>query len=227
MVMEVLHLVSTHRRDSLFEHLRRRDRVARNKEPQPDLAPPAETRSWIGSRVDPTDDSLDSIMSKNTKTQFLKTTAIGGVLFLLPFVAILVVVAEAVKMMQVVAQPLSGFLPVDSVDDAISFVQTLPSPLSTYLFSRDRGPQDRLSASIRTGAIVSNATLLQFVQPFGPFGGEGNSGIGRSHGEAGFKAFSNEQVVLRRRWGSWILRLLQPPYSDRTSRLSRIFRHFT
>jgi aldehyde dehydrogenase (NAD+) len=86
---------------------------------------------------------------------------------------------------------------------------------------------DRFSESVRTGAVCKNTTMLQFVQPFGPFGGEGNSGIGRSHGEAGFKAFSNEQVVLKRRWGSWIVRLVQPPYSRRTSWIGKAFRRFT
>lgn len=123
--------------------------------------------------------------------------------------------------------PILPFIVVDSVDDALDRIARRPKPLSTYVYTRDEAVVERFSSSVRTGAVCKNTTLLHFVQPFGPFGGEGNSGIGRSHGEAGFRAFSNEQVLLTRRWGSWILRLVQPPYSRRTSWIGRLFRRFT
>jgi len=123
--------------------------------------------------------------------------------------------------------PILPVIVVDSASEAIEKILSLPAPLSTYVFTNDKGVEQKFSNAIRTGAVCVNTTLLQFVQPFGPFGGEGNSGIGRSHGEAGFRAFSNEQVILRRRWGSWILRLIQPPYGSHTPILNRIFRWFT
>jgi len=135
---------------------------------------------------------------------------------------------EASRVMQEeIFGPILPFLVVDGVEDAIERIQRRPKPLSTYVYAKSDAVMDRFSESIRTGAVCKNTTLLQFVQPFGPFGGEGNSGIGRSHGEAGFRAFSNEQVVLRRRWGSWIMRLVMPPYSQRTSWIGKAFRRFT
>jgi aldehyde dehydrogenase (NAD+) len=135
---------------------------------------------------------------------------------------------ESTRVMQEeIFGPILPLVVVDSVEDAIERISRRPKPLSTYVYTRSDAIVDQFSASVRTGAVCMNTTMLQFVQPFGPFGGEGNSGIGRSHGEAGFRAFSNEQVVLRRRWGSWILRLVQPPYSPRTSWIGRIFRKFT
>ena len=123
--------------------------------------------------------------------------------------------------------PVLPLVAVDSEQAAIDQILSLPPPLSTYVFSRKKGIAGRFSRAIRTGAVCTNTTLIQFVQPFGPFGGEGNSGIGRSHGEAGFRAFSNEQVILRRRWGAWLLRLIQPPYGSHTPILNRIFRWLT
>lgn len=135
---------------------------------------------------------------------------------------------ESTRIMQEeVFGPLLPFVVVDSVEDALERIGRRPKPLSTYVYTGNDRVVEQLSRSVRTGAVCKNTTMLQFVQPFGPFGGEGNSGIGRSHGEAGFRAFSNEQVVLRRRWGSWILRLVQPPYSQKTSWIGRIFRKFT
>ncbi len=123
--------------------------------------------------------------------------------------------------------PILPFVVVNGMDDALERIDRRPKPLSTYVYTKDDAVVERFSASVRTGAVCKNTTMLQFVQPFGPFGGEGNSGIGRSHGEAGFRAFSNEQVVLRRRWGGWILRLVQPPYGPRTTWIGRLFRKFT
>ena len=123
--------------------------------------------------------------------------------------------------------PILPFIVVDSVEDALERIQRRPKPLSMYVYTKNDAVAEQFSDSVRTGAVCQNTTLLQFVQPFGPFGGEGNSGLGRSHGEAGFRAFSNEQVVLRRQWGSWILRLIQPPYSPRTGMIGRLFRKVT
>ena len=135
---------------------------------------------------------------------------------------------ESTRVMQEeIFGPILPFVVVEGVEDALERIDRRPKPLSTYVYTNDDAVVERFSAAVRTGAVCKNTTMLQFVQPFGPFGGEGNSGIGRSHGEAGFRAFSNEQVVLRRQWGSWILRLVQPPYRPRTSSIGRLFRKFT
>ncbi len=134
---------------------------------------------------------------------------------------------ECRVMQEEIFGPILPFLVVDGIEDAIERIHRRQKPLSTYVYAKSDAVMDRFSESVRTGAVCKNTTMLQFVQPFGPFGGEGNSGIGRSHGEAGFKAFSNEQVVLKRRWGSWIVRLVQPPYSRRTSWIGKAFRRFT
>ena len=129
---------------------------------------------------------------------------------------------DCALMKQEIFGPLLPIIPVKNAEEAITFIKNLPPPLSTYVFSKRNGVADLFSKQLRTGAVSVNTTLLQFVQPFGPFGGEGNSGIGRSHGEAGFKAFSNEQVVLRRKWGDWLLHMAFPPYTKKTTWFTRI-----
>ena len=130
--------------------------------------------------------------------------------------------ASATLMQEEIFGPILPVLVIDSVEEAIQQIQQLPPPLSTYVFSKSVEQSRKLSAGVRTGAVCTNTTLLQFIQPFGPFGGEGNSGIGRSHGEAGFRAFSNEQVVLRRKWGARLLNFASPPYSRTTTWFTRL-----
>lgn len=46
---------------------------------------------------------------------FLKTTVIGGVVFLVPLVVLALVIGEAIGIMRAVAEPMARFLPVESV----------------------------------------------------------------------------------------------------------------
>ena len=51
--------------------------------------------------------------------------------------------------------------------------------------------------------------------------GINNSGFGRTHGEAGFKAFSNQRSVMKQSRLS-PMKLLYPPYTGRVKRLIRL-----
>ena len=46
---------------------------------------------------------------------FLKTTVIGGLLFLVPLVVLGLVVAKAISVMLVVAEPMAAIFPLDSI----------------------------------------------------------------------------------------------------------------
>lgn len=49
------------------------------------------------------------------RTGFLKTTLIGGLIFLIPFVVIMAVLGKAVKIMMALAGPISKIIPIESV----------------------------------------------------------------------------------------------------------------
>lgn len=48
---------------------------------------------------------------------FLKTTVIGGVIFLIPLIIIVAILGKAFQIMMRVAEPLSALVPIDSVAD--------------------------------------------------------------------------------------------------------------
>ena len=50
-----------------------------------------------------------------SKIQFLKTTLIGGLVFLVPVIVLVAVVGKALELMKLAAVPLAAFVPVDSV----------------------------------------------------------------------------------------------------------------
>jgi uncharacterized membrane protein len=49
------------------------------------------------------------------RVHFIKTTVIGGLVFLVPVVVLIVILTKAIGLMMVVAEPMAGFIPVDSV----------------------------------------------------------------------------------------------------------------
>jgi aldehyde dehydrogenase (NAD+) len=89
-------------------------------------------------------------------------------------------------------------LPVISFKDlqqVIDFVNGRERPLALYYFgSKQRGAK-LLERTISGGACI-NDSVIHVANHLLPFGGVGNSGMGRYHGKRSFLAFSNERGVV-------------------------------
>ncbi|MDQ7732143.1 aldehyde dehydrogenase family protein [Halomonas sp. SpR1] len=105
-------------------------------------------------------------------------------------------------------------LPVIGVSDmsaAIRYVNARPHPLALYAFTHNKGLQQQLLQTTRSGALVFNATLLHHAVPSLPFGGVGESGTGAYHGRHGFERFSHLRGIFYQAKRS-ASRMLYPPY---------------
>jgi aldehyde dehydrogenase (NAD+) len=71
-----------------------------------------------------------------------------------------------------------------------------------------------------------NDCAIHFLHHNLPFGGVGNSGTGRSHGYAGFLAFSNEKSVMKQRSGFTSVKAFYPPYTSFKQKLMNLFLKF-
>lgn len=99
--------------------------------------------------------------------------------------------------------------------DAISFVNKGDRPLGLYIFSKDKGFVKEVTQNTQSGGVAVNVIALQAGQPSMGFGGNGASGMGRHHGEEGFREFSNPRGYFERGVGgtiNWII----PPYGANT-----------
>lgn len=103
--------------------------------------------------------------------------------------------------------------------EAIQFIREKENPLALYLFSRDDENIERVLTGTTAGGTCVNDTLVHFFQLNLPFGGSSYSGMGRSHGFAGFESFSNQRGVLRQPWSWSGIQLMYPPYSKRVRKL--------
>lgn len=93
--------------------------------------------------------------------------------------------------------PILPVLEFNNVDEAIDLINKKPKPLALYIFSRDKGFQQRIISQTSSGAVCINDTVIQLSASNLPFGGVGNSGFGRYNGKAGFDTFSNPKSVFR------------------------------
>ncbi len=100
-----------------------------------------------------------------------------------------------------------------SPEEVVATINGRPKPLALYIFSQRKDFQKYILSHTTSGTVCINECVLQFSHPNLPFGGVNQSGIGKSHGQYGFVAFSNEKSVLRQKSGWAAPYLLYPPYT--------------
>jgi aldehyde dehydrogenase (NAD+) len=72
-----------------------------------------------------------------------------------------------------------------------------PKPLSLYMFVNSKSIRRKIICETSFGGGAVNNTIMQVVSHELPFGGVGQSGIGRYHGKYSFEAFSHSKSILR------------------------------
>ncbi|MCB2406742.1 aldehyde dehydrogenase family protein [Hymenobacter lucidus] len=115
--------------------------------------------------------------------------------------------------------PLLPIQPFTTLMEAADFVNARPKPLALYLFTQSGENQRYLLQNVSAGGCCINETILHLAHPELPFGGVGNSGMGKAHGHYGFLAFSNEKAVLKQRTGRTGIKFMYPPYTDKVQKM--------
>ena len=94
--------------------------------------------------------------------------------------------------------PVLPVIEVSSVSEAINFIKRRHKPLAAYLFSESQATQQQFVDEVSAGSVCLNDTMMFMANPQLPFGGVGNSGMGRYHGKFGFDTFSHQKSVMKR-----------------------------
>jgi aldehyde dehydrogenase (NAD+) len=117
--------------------------------------------------------------------------------------------------------PVLPVLAVDSIDEAIAFINAREKPLALYVFTSDKANAERVLAKTSSGGACVNDTLSHLAVPELPFGGVGASGMGAYHGSHSFEAFSHRKSVLKR-WTWPDVKLRYPPYAGKLSTIKKV-----
>ncbi len=91
--------------------------------------------------------------------------------------------------------PVLPMLPFDDIGEAVALVNDREKPLALYYFGPEKAGREVLLRTSSGGACL-NDVIMQIANDRLPFGGVGNSGMGRYHGRDSFDAFSHRRGVV-------------------------------
>tara|TARA_R100001369_G_scaffold68243_1_gene95860 strand:- start:38 stop:517 length:480 start_codon:yes stop_codon:yes gene_type:complete len=91
--------------------------------------------------------------------------------------------------------PILPVMEFEEIEQALSYINKNEKPLALYYFGKDIGADQVLREKSSGGACI-NDTLLHVANHKLPFGGVGNSGMGKYHGKESFLAFTHERGVV-------------------------------
>ncbi|WP_415342203.1 aldehyde dehydrogenase [Clostridium perfringens] len=95
--------------------------------------------------------------------------------------------------------PIFPILTFENLDEVIRVVNSKDKPLALYYFSEDKNKIEKVLNSTSSGGVTINDTLVHVSSSYLPFGGVGNSGMGKYHGKYSFDLFSNKKGVMNRK----------------------------
>ncbi len=107
--------------------------------------------------------------------------------------------------------PVIGY---DDLGEAINQVKDRAKPLACYIFTEDGTYTDQVNQGVSYGGGCINDVLTHVANHHLPFGGVGNSGMGRYHGKYSFETFSHQKAVTKNTT-KIDLPFRYPPYTEK------------
>ncbi|WP_369185301.1 aldehyde dehydrogenase family protein [Streptomyces sp. Y1] len=103
---------------------------------------------------------------------------------------------EAPVMREEIFGPILPVVAVPDLDAAIAFINERDKPLALYAFTESERTKQRLTEETSSGALTFGLPVSHLAMPELPFGGVGESGMGRYHGEYSIDTFSHTKAVV-------------------------------
>lgn len=104
---------------------------------------------------------------------------------------------DAPLMKEEVFGPILPVLTFNTLEEAKAIIQNNPDPLAFYIYTADSGREKEWLQAIPFGGGCVNNSSWHFTNHHLPFGGRGNSGIGKYHGKYSFDLFSNAKGIMK------------------------------
>lgn len=102
---------------------------------------------------------------------------------------------DSAVMREEIFGPVLPIVEIESVDEAIEFINKREKPLALYVFAEEK-TAERVVAHTSSGGACINDVIMHIANERMPFGGVGNSGMGRYHGRDSLYAFSHRRATL-------------------------------
>lgn len=119
--------------------------------------------------------------------------------------------------------PILPIIEYEELEEIILKIRELPKTLALYIFSEDKKNEEKIINEISFGSGCINDTLIQLANPNLPFGGVGDSGMGKYHGKYSFDTFSNKKGILKKS-NLFDIPLRYPPSKDKLEIIKKIMK---
>ena len=116
--------------------------------------------------------------------------------------------------------PILPILTYENIDEVIETIQSKEKPLALYLFTEDKPTIEKVFSKLSFGGGAINDTIMHVANPYLPFGGVGQSGIGAYHGKTSFKTFSHQKAYVKKST-KIDPKIAYPPYTEKQEKLIR------
>jgi len=118
--------------------------------------------------------------------------------------------------------PIMPILTWKTREEVLQKVRLNRYPLACYIFSNDENNKNFFIQNIEFGGGCVNNCMVHLVNPDLPFGGIGNSGMGRYHGEDSFDTMSHTKSIIKT--ATWLDPSLRyAPYTDKKLKWAECF----
>lgn len=118
--------------------------------------------------------------------------------------------------------PVLPVLTYDSLDEAVSKINSMAHPLALYIFTKDKQAVKKVTSRCGFGGGCINDTIIHLATSEMGFGGFGESGMGSYHGKDGFLTFSHmKSIVDKKTWLDFPMRY--QPYKKVYEKMIRMF----
>jgi aldehyde dehydrogenase (NAD+) len=93
--------------------------------------------------------------------------------------------------------PILPILTYKNIEEILPIIHKNRYPLACYIFTKSKSFEKYIIKNIEFGGGCINNTIVHLANPALPFGGVGNSGMGRYHGKYSFEVFSHYKSILK------------------------------
>ncbi|KAM3940870.1 aldehyde dehydrogenase family 3 member B1-like [Leptodactylus fuscus] len=119
-------------------------------------------------------------------------------------------------MKQEILGPVLPILTVETLEEAIQFINKRDRPLAIYVYSSNSQVISEVMQKTSSGSFCSNDSIVQSLYTRLPCGGVGNSGVGIYGGKYSFDTFSHSRACLLRNTAiECVTYLRYPPYAEK------------
>ena len=105
------------------------------------------------------------------------------------------VAVDSAVMREEIFGPVLPMVTIGDVDEAIAFIRDREKPLALYVFADEPIAKSVFDQTSSGGGCI-NDVIMHIANENMPFGGVGNSGMGRYHGRDSLYAFSHRRAVV-------------------------------